>query len=305
MNDFTAFNETVAQTAIFEFETRAYIPLESIQVFDSLGNTNSIPVFNNTVAKNIADGVTRISDTLTESSIPLTFDRPLVVPTLIGQDQMDATNVPLAVNVGKKSGSAVSLGTSHRLASLAAIQGRTNAYMTAVADVKTLTPDQIVDEITALIAQFDLADVPMDDRYALLHPAIWREVAKSTFFGSRDFNQNYGQGKSFIEAAGIKWTSSNSVIWGTNLSANTGYESKYRGNFDVGNVDEDNIYCLLYQKDSLSLKFANSNRSEHISSRTDYAPTESAFLQQTRSHLGTAISQPTAIGILESVASVV
>lgn len=296
--DLSSFYQTINVGAIAEYEAGLYIPLEAHMIEDGFGKgTVNVPKFVNRTAVNAADETELSILSNTEENITITPDAPLKAHEYIGYDKINRVGNSYMSGLSSKLGRGLATGHADRRAALLAATAMTGSNTVEV-DGESTDADYWARRLELLLATLDNATSNSGGpTWVLSDNVAHRYYRQAMIYGSSDysdtFKTSHGADADMFKVGNVTFIGSNSVIFTGDTSSDTNYATKYRRDFA-----SDRIRSLVWRPDAMTVAVF-----EDMNVKMNEIHDKDAWLIESRSHFGTAITQSDAVYVLQDDAN--
>ena len=213
------------------------------------GNMASITV------KNTADNVDLADAGATETSTIISADLPLKGWVYIPKSAITTHGSASVVsNYAMMLGQNLREQFEKRISNLVATSSPTSVAFDDELTTATGLGAAVAEALVTVVKNFDAGNVPNDGRICLLHPTYFTTLWNQAGMRSSDYIQGVDNAKPFSEInfLGMRVRSFNGNF-GTDTSADTNYDSKYRIN--MSNATGNKCWGVAWQRSALAVNY--------------------------------------------------
>lgn len=239
----------------------------------------------NRTAVNAADGTELAATNNTEAGTTLSLDTPLKVWDYVPYDQIASHSQGIIDSTLRQQGSDLAAGVQNRLCANL-IKNAGQIVLFDDEDTSTLGTT-VSTALKKVVVAFDRANVDQQNRYCFLHPTYFASMWNVAGTRSSDFISGQDNGRAFVEQnfLGLRVRSAN-MVFATDISADTNYATKYRGDFAQYGAAVSPVWGVAWQADSLAVQYA-----EEMNVTSADIPDKESVLCRSRVHFGSACPQ--------------
>lgn len=296
--DISSFYQTINVGAIAQYEAGLYIPLEAHVTEDGFGKgTVNVPKFVNRTAVNSPDGVERAVLSNTELNVTITPDDVLFVHEYIGYDKINRVGNSYMTGLSQKLGRGLATTHANRRASLLAASAIASSNIVTFDD-ESVEADYWARSLESVLAELDNSTANAGGpTWVLSDNVTQRYYRQAMIYGSSDYQNTFktahNADANMFKVGNVTFIGSTSVIFGGNTSSDTTMPAKYRRDF-AG----DNIRSLVWKPDAMTVAVF-----EGVGVHLDQIHDKKAWLVESRTHFGTAITQADGVYVLQGDAN--
>jgi len=219
------------------------------------GKSSSFPVTGTTTAGYHAVGAEILGDAIKQNEKIINVDDMLLASSFVAEIDELKNHFDIRQIFAKEMGQALAKTIDKNLVQLAVLGSQASATITGGNGGHEITDADADTNATSLIAsifegiqKLDEKDVPNSDRYCVVSPDIYYQLANNDKLLNRDFsslNGDFGKG-TVVSIGGVPVIKSNTCVsaFADNSSAVTGANNTY-------NVDASNHVAILFHKSAI------------------------------------------------------